>query len=100
MQSITKAKHTRFHSEHFLPSNHLPLNQWKRSTERKMPALSNTQRSIKDIEEIVFTSQDKQSVSVIFTQHYSSPGSNTLVRKKLNLVFEGANWKIVKELIL
>jgi len=83
------------YSDDFKPSNFLPLREWKVERAEVVTPANNIEVTLSDFE--VSFDDDNTRATVLFTQSYFSTKFAEVSRKKLELVNENDEWKIVVE---
>jgi len=94
-QSGAEKKYFSHYSNNFKPSNFLPLKEWRLERAERISSANNIEVNLSDFD-VSFTDDNKRAVA-LFTQSYFSKKYAEVSRKKLVLVNEQDEWKIVLE---
>lgn len=82
------------YSDSFLPGSGASLEAWKAIREQRLQKPDWIEVGV---DEIRIDSLDKSKAQVSFRQHYRADGYEDWSEKKLDLAYEGDNWRIVRE---
>jgi len=94
-QSGATKNYLSFYSNDFKPSNFLPLKEWIAQRESRVKPGSGIEVNLTDFD-VSLTDENKRAVA-LFTQSYFSKKYAEVSRKRLVLVSEQDEWKIVSE---
>lgn len=94
-QSGAAKDYLSYYSDEFRPVNFVPLKKWKAERESRVTPASNIEVTLTDFD-VSFLDENRRAIA-LFTQSYFSETYAEVSRKRLELISEKDEWKIISE---